>query len=237
METKAELAKAIIAVMNDVAGIEKSLTVGSGNSSYKGVSDKDVKRIIGSAMAKHGLCILPIDVDSKTTIERWEEMDNYSKQMKTKQLVFDEVNTKYLLLHTSGESQVIAGHGHGVDSQDKSAGKATTYALKNALLYTFMIPTGDIDDADKTHSNDHPIPKKAEPVKASVAKSLDKRLEDAKVELDKVITSPVDFITKQKDFRFTPEGANFQSSASVADLVKNNHIDLVLSFYKFVTKK
>ena len=155
METKAELAKAIIAVMNEVAGIEKSLTVGTGNSSYKGVSDKDVKRIIGNAMAKNGLCILPLDVDSKTTINRWEEMDNYSKQMKTKQLVFDEVSTKYLLLHTSGQSQVIAGHGHGVDSQDKSAGKATTYALKNALLYTFMIPTGDIDDTDKTHSSEY----------------------------------------------------------------------------------
>lgn len=155
METKAELAKAIIAVMNEVAGIEKSLTVGTGNSSYKGVSDKDVKRIIGNAMAKNGLCILPLDVDSKTTINRWEEMDNYSKQMKTKQLVFDEVSTKYLLLHTSGENQIIAGHGHGVDSQDKSAGKATTYALKNALLYTFMIPTGDIDDTDKTHSSEY----------------------------------------------------------------------------------
>jgi hypothetical protein len=165
METKSELAKAIISVMNEVAGIEKSLTVGSGNSSYKGVSDKDVKRIIGNAMAKHGLCILPLDINAKSQIDRWEEVDQYSKSvpkdMKTKQSVFVEVETKYLLLHTSGESQTIAGYGHGVDSQDKSAGKATTYALKNALLYTFMIPTGDIDDADKTHSDDHAIPKKS----------------------------------------------------------------------------
>jgi len=165
METKAELAKAIIAVMNEVAGIEKSLTVGSGNSSYKGVSDKDVKRIIGNAMAKHGLCILPLDINAKSQVDRWEEVDQYSKSvpkdMKTKQSVFVEVETKYLLLHTSGENQIVAGYGHGVDSQDKSAGKATTYALKNTLLYTFMIPTGDIDDADKTHSNDHDIPKKS----------------------------------------------------------------------------
>jgi len=167
METKGELAKAIIAVMNDVAGIEKSLTVGSGNSSYKGVSDKDVKRIIGNAMAKHGLCILPLDINAKSQVDRWEEVDQYSKSvpkdMKTKQSVFVEVETKYLLLHTSGENQIVAGYGHGVDSQDKSAGKATTYALKNALLYTFMIPTGDIDDADKTHSDDHDIPKKSAP--------------------------------------------------------------------------
>lgn len=169
MGTKSELTKAIIAVMNDVAGIEKSLTVGAGNSSYKGVSDKDVKRIIGNAMAKHGLCIMPIEVSSKTQIDRWEEVDQYSrsvpKDMKTKQSVFVEVETKYLLMHTSGESQAIAGYGHGVDSQDKSAGKATTYALKNALLYTFMIPTGDIDDTDKTHSEEHSVPKKPVQVK------------------------------------------------------------------------
>jgi hypothetical protein len=169
MGTKSELTKAIIAVMNDVAGIEKSLTVGAGNSSYKGVSDKDVKRIIGNAMAKHGLCIMPIEVSSKTQIDRWEEIDQYSrsvpKDMKTKQSVFVEVETKYLLMHTSGESQTIAGYGHGVDSQDKSAGKATTYALKNALLYTFMIPTGDIDDTDKTHSDEHSVPKKPAQVK------------------------------------------------------------------------
>jgi hypothetical protein len=246
METKSELAKAIVAVMNDVAGIEKSLTVGTGNSSYKGVSDKDVKRIIGNAMAKHGLCILPLDIDSKVTIERWEEMDNYAKQIKTKQLVFDEVNTKYLLLHISGESQVIAGHGHGVDSQDKSAGKATTYALKNALLYTFMVPTGDIDDADKTHSNDHPIPKKSEPVKVStpdpvtntsIPKAPDKRLVDAEKALNDIITDTKELVLKQKDFKTTPDGANFQSSASVADLVKSNDISLVESFYRFIKKK
>ena len=44
------------------------------------------------------------------------------------------VKTKYLLLHESGESLELAGYGHGIDSQDKGAGKATTYAMKNALL-------------------------------------------------------------------------------------------------------
>jgi len=45
-----------------------------------------------------------------------------------------------------------------VDSQDKGAGKATTYALKYALLYTFLIPTGKIDDADNSHSDETPAP-------------------------------------------------------------------------------
>lgn len=158
METKGELAKAIIAVMKAVKGVEKSMTVGSGSNSYKGVADKDVKQAIGEAMAENGLCMMPIDYESKFQIDRWEETTQYGVKMK--QNIFTEVNAKYLLLHISGESQIISGLGHGVDSQDKSAGKATTYSMKNALLYTFLVPTGKIDDADNTHSEAIDTPQK-----------------------------------------------------------------------------
>lgn len=155
METKANIAKAIIAVMKAVVGIEKSLNVGTGTMSYKGVSDQEVKKTVGDAMEKNGLCILPIGVEAKTQIDRWEETTVWDGKPSTKQKqqVFTEVKTRYLLLHESGESIEIEGYGHGVDSQDKSAGKATTYALKYALLYTFLVPTGKIDDADK-HASD-----------------------------------------------------------------------------------
>ena len=150
------LIKSVIAVMNEVKGIEKSMTVGEGRMSYKGVPDKEVKKIIGSAMAKHGLCILPTGVKPTIKIERWEEPDNYGK-IKQKQSVFTEIVSTYLLMHESGESQEICGYGHGVDSQDKGAGKATTYALKYALLYSFLVPTGDIDDADIVHSQNYDV--------------------------------------------------------------------------------
>lgn len=164
------LAKAIIKVMKDVKGVEKSMTVGSGNNSYKGVADKEVKEAYNKAMVDNGLCILPIEVDPTIHISRWEEETNYGK--KQKQSVFTEVKTKYLLLHESGESKEITGYGHGIDSQDKGAGKATTYALKYALLYTFMTPTGKIDDADNTHSDDIKQPSKtaaADDLKAAIA--------------------------------------------------------------------
>ena len=159
------LSKAIIQVMQEVKGIEKNTQVGSGNFGYKGVSDADVKRIIGGAMAKAGLAILPIDIDAKTTIERWSEENTYNgiTTEKQKQLVFTEVTAKYLLVHESGESQTVCGYGHGTDAMDKAAGKATTYSLKNTLLYLFLIPTGDIDDTDKTHSNEIEVPKNKAP--------------------------------------------------------------------------
>jgi hypothetical protein len=56
-------------------------------------------------MIKNGLTILPTDIESKIQIDRWEEVDPYSKSvpkdMKSKQSVFTEVKTKYILMHTS----------------------------------------------------------------------------------------------------------------------------------------
>lgn len=160
MENNSNLYKAIIQVMKSVKNIDKNLNVGSGTSSYKGVADKDVKQIIGKSMEENGLCILPIKIEPKTTVERWEETQQFGNNppvTKVKQSVFTEVLTKYLLIHESGESIEIEGYGHGIDTQDKSAGKATTYALKYALLYTFMVPTGKIDDADVAHSDTAPV--------------------------------------------------------------------------------
>lgn len=153
-----ELSKAIVNVMKEVKGIDKSMTVGTGNSAYKGVSDKDVKNAIGKAMEKYGLCMIPVDVEPTLQIDRWTETGGQYGD-KQKQSVFTSVKTKYMLLHESGEYIEVMGYGHGTDTQDKAAGKATTYALKYALLYTFMVPTGKIDDAEATHSNDMEVPR------------------------------------------------------------------------------
>jgi len=159
-----KLAAAVVAVMTEVKGIEKKLNVGSGSMSYKGVADKDVKKIIGGALAKNGLCLIPTKIEPTTTVERWET--EYKGIKKMKQQVFTEVIAEYTLMHISGESIVVAGYGHGVDSMDKSAGKATTYALKNAMLQLSLAPTGTID-ADTTASTDIPVA----PVKIAVVKA------------------------------------------------------------------
>jgi hypothetical protein len=177
---KVELYKAIQAVSKAVENIDKSMTVGVGQNAYKGVSDKDVKLIIGKAMNDNGLIMLPKVYNNELKIDRWEEVGNgYTKQ---KQSVFVECNAVYELIHVeTGASVDIPAYGHGVDTQDKAAGKATTYALKYALLYAFLVPTGSIDDADKTHSDAAPVPQAKPQAKApktitneNFAKGLDK---------------------------------------------------------------
>lgn len=211
-ESKTELAKAIIAVMKEVKGVEKNTTVGSGNYSYKGVSDKDVKEVFNKAMVKNGLCLLPIDVEPTIHISRWEEQTNPQYPPKQKQSVFTEVKTKYLLLHESGESQVLAGYGHGQDTMDKSSGKATTYALKYTLLYTFLTPTGTIDDADNEHSEEKPVPQKTKPQEQNPTKTPPKKATPKKKKMtkdifDKAIASEkIDVLEKSfKTYEMTTE--------------------------------
>lgn len=166
------LAQAVLKCMEEIRGLEKDMSVGSGNFSYKGVSDYEVKKLYKPIFQKNGLVLLPTGVSAKTEVSRWEETNNYGT--KSKQSVFTEVETKYLLLHESGESIELAGYGQGVDAQDKGAGKATTYALKYTLLYLGLTPTGAIDDSDNTHSDDIPI----EPTQKK-PKALDKLVKDS----------------------------------------------------------
>lgn len=150
------LHEAIVEVMKEVKNIDKNMNVGSGNYGYKGVADKDVKQYIGQAMAKNGLTCVPIKIEPTVSVDRWTDGN------KQKQSVFVEVLATYQVTHSAtGESIQIMGYGHGQDSNDKAAGKATTYALKNALLYSFLVPTGHIEDTDTTHSEETEKPKKA----------------------------------------------------------------------------
>jgi len=151
-----ELIKAVNSVMNEAKSVSKNSNVGFGKSSYKGVKDLDVKQTLQPLMAKHGLAMFQTSLDVKTSTETWEE--SYNGQSKRKKQVFTEVIAKYRLMHSSGQYMDLEGVGHGVDTQDKSVGKAQTYALKMILLYTFLVPTGEIDDTDTTHSNDYDVP-------------------------------------------------------------------------------
>lgn len=156
------IAKAILKVTDWITGLEKDEVVWTWKNAYKGISEKMVKWAVKKLMIENWLSILPIWVTPTTQVERWEEeAEHYNskdKYMKSKQSIFTEVTTKYLLLHSSWESIELVGYGHWVDAQDKGAGKATTYALKNTLMNTFMMITWE--DSDDTHSQDIEVPKK-----------------------------------------------------------------------------
>jgi len=149
------LTKAIISVMQEVNYLSKDDKVGYGQNSYKAITDEKVRKTLRESMAKYGLVIFQESIDFEETIHRWQE--EYKGQIKQKQQVKITAKVTYKIVHVdSGESQKIQSLGIGIDPQDKSAGKATTYAMKYALLNLFLIPTGD--DPDSIHSDDIEVP-------------------------------------------------------------------------------
>ena len=67
--------------------------------------------------------------------------------------LLDELKVKYKIVDIdTGESETLVGFGNGADSQDKGAGKASTYSYKNMLSKTFMLFSGE--DTDNEHSDD-----------------------------------------------------------------------------------
>lgn len=215
------LAQAVVEVMKECAvGIDKNMVVGQGQNAYKAMADKDVKTLVGKSMANHGLSILQIGVLPEMDISRSEETNQYGTKQKTS--VFTAVTTKYLLLHISGESQVLTGYGHGVDPQDKSAGKATTYALKNLLIYTFLIPTARIDDADAEHSEDIAVPK-GKPV-ATQQKTQKPAVPLTNEQLNKAIDSGIAGI--EGTLRAIKRGVALTATAEQILILENKLIEL-----------
>jgi len=160
-----ELTKAVIAVMQEVSYLAKDDTVGSGYSAYKAITDEKVRKVLRESMSKNGLVLFQESIEYSERVDRWEIV--YNGQPKQKQQIKITAKVTYRLVHAeSGESQFIDSIGIGVDPQDKSAGKATTYALKYALLNLFLIPTGN--DPDRVHSDNIEVPQPKKKAKKKV---------------------------------------------------------------------
>ena len=72
---------AIIEVMKEIEWVAKAMTVWKWDNSYKWVADKDVKQALRDSMTKNWLSLLPTSVESKIQVDRWEEVDPYSKSV------------------------------------------------------------------------------------------------------------------------------------------------------------
>jgi len=170
----------IIKVMESVEYLKKDDTVGSGKSQYKAISDEKVKVSIRNQMIANKLVMFRVSVDTETISREYEQYNDFKKITESKIQHFCKVKSTYKIVNAENpeESIEIQSIGHGVDPQDKAAGKAMTYASKYAMLDTFIIPTGE--DSDKTHSNDiEPPVNKAAKVNANHIKSLHTRITNA----------------------------------------------------------
>jgi hypothetical protein len=139
-------------VMNDSEAIEKSMEVGTGKNAYKAVSEAAILNMVKPLFKKYKLIIFPISGDIKDHCMTWDKTDYDGKTAQTLRAMTELKVTYRIMDVESEEFQDVVGFGNGSDSQDKGAGKASTYSLKNALSKTFMLFSGE--DTDNTHSDD-----------------------------------------------------------------------------------
>ena len=138
--------------MNESEAVEKNMTVGSGKNAYKAVSEAAMLNLIKPLFKKHKLIIFPIDGAIQDHVMVWDKT-NYDGKAEKSLRAMTELKVMYRILDTeTKEFQDVVGFGNGSDPQDKGAGKAFTYSLKNALSKSFMLFSGE--DTDNEHSDD-----------------------------------------------------------------------------------
>lgn len=138
----------IQAVSDEVKNISKAMTVGTGNYSYKAVSDTDVTLAVKKAELKHGLVSIPV----KQELINSEIIRTVDKDGKDKLTFVDTIKMTLRIVNVDNPSETVEveSFGKGVDSGDKGLGKASTYARKYSLLNAYKIASGEDPDAHKS---------------------------------------------------------------------------------------
>ena len=106
-----------------------------------------------------------------------------------------KVSIAFVCADNPSDNVVVHFYGHGVDNQDKGVGKATTYAIKYALLKLFMLTTGDDADVEK-HQIDY---KPAEDLKkeSDVEDKMEQLLENFKESEIELVTKYIQSLCKK----------------------------------------
>ncbi len=122
----------------------------------------------------------------------------------------------------------------GFDLGDAFKG-ATTDALNKIASYLGIgidVYRGKQSHATNNYSKPAPAPMQRSSSFDDAADRKAKAL--SALQKAKKVSTVKGLIAEQKAFKSTPEGTSFQSGATLDDVVKNNSIELVGDFYKFV---
>lgn len=169
-------------ISNEIEKVAKNLEVGTGKSSYKAVGEADILKAVKPLEEKYGVYSYPyhrVIVESGVLENEAIDYSTHEKLIKKNLYERIEVTYRFVNIEKPEEYVDIISYGDGIDSQDKSVGKAMTYADKYALMKAYKIVTGD--DPDQNAS---------QPLKSVQLKDerlqLVKRCDALKINLEKV---------------------------------------------------
>jgi hypothetical protein len=141
MMSDKKLAAKLAEIMGEIGRIAKGGT--NSAQGYKYVMASQVADAVREKLAAHNVIMLPVGADVVESTRTPSE----------KQSLLTIRFTWRFIDGDSGETLDFQSVGTGADSGDKAAYKATTGAIKYALLTAFLIPTGDDPENDAAVSN------------------------------------------------------------------------------------
>lgn len=167
METSKNIFQRLSAITLELSTVAKNLEVGTGKSQYKAVGEADVLRAVKPLEAKYGVYSYPFSrqIIESGTIEN-EKIDYQTKEKIVQKSLFERIETIYRFVNVDNPAEYvdITTYGDGIDTQDKSVGKAMTYGDKYALMKAYKIITGDDSDAKPSEALNNLQAKPAKPV-------------------------------------------------------------------------
>ena len=151
---KLNIYQKLVGIQNELTYVAKNLSVGVGQSSYKAVGEADVLKAVKPLEAKYGVYSYPSSRRIVESAVLENEQTNYKNEKVIKKSFFERIETVYRFVNVDNPSEYIeiTSYGDGIDTGDKSVGKACTYADKYALLKAYKIITGDDPDQDESQS-------------------------------------------------------------------------------------
>jgi len=142
--TPPTLAARMLAVMGDVGYVQKRGQTDSGPR-YSFIRHDDVVAAVRPVMVRHGVAFHSSVLADSLSCEPVGQTRGGATRFKTTLLL----ELVFISADDPGDTYTVTFPGEGIDTEDKGSGKALSYALKNGLLKTFMIESGD--EADNEH--------------------------------------------------------------------------------------
>lgn len=126
------------AIMQDVGPIAKSRQNQAQGYSFRGVDE--VYEALQLIIARHGVSVTP-------RVSKYETSQFTTAKGSTQFRVLVLLDVE--LAHTDGSTTTATALGEALDTGDKSANKAQSQAMKQALINMFVIPTREPKDIEE----------------------------------------------------------------------------------------
>lgn len=136
-------------ITNEIANVNKNLTVGEGKSSYKAVGEADILKAVKELEFKYRVYSYPANREVIESI-MYTTTNNYGE----KNNIFSRIKTTYRFVNIDKPDEYIETitFAEGIDTQDKGSGKAMTYSDKYALMKSYKIITGEDPDQNPSET-------------------------------------------------------------------------------------